>query len=360
MRRQPQARATKAQYRIDSFHELEEKLRQKRSQKALNIDIKSGYIGKKIFEIRGLDKRFDDKVIMRDFSYTFQRYDKIGIVGNNGTGKSTFIKMLLGEIAPDGGTIDVGSTVRFGYYSQQGIAFDENTKVLDVVSAIAEHIDLGDGRRLSASQMLQMFLFEPPVQHNFVSRLSGGERRRLYLCTVLMRNPNFLILDEPTNDLDIATLQVLEEYLQNFSGCVMVVSHDRYFMDKVADHLLVFEGDGQIKDFPGTYSDFLEWRALRDAELRKAEQQAAVKAAAAPKRTTAPRANKLSYKEKREMESIEQELPQLEAKRAEMEAELSSGTLPTDRLLALSTELGELIDHIDEISMRWLELSEKN
>ena len=360
MRRQPQARATKAQYRIDSFHELEEKLRQKRSQKALNIDIKSGYIGKKIFEIRGLDKRFDDKVIMRDFSYTFQRYDKIGIVGNNGTGKSTFIKMLLGEIAPDGGTIDVGSTVRFGYYSQQGIAFDENTKVLDVVSAIAEHIDLGDGRRLSASQMLQMFLFEPPVQHNFVSRLSGGERRRLYLCTVLMRNPNFLILDEPTNDLDIATLQVLEEYLQNFSGCVMVVSHDRYFMDKVADHLLVFEGDGQIKDFPGTYSDFLEWRALRDAELRKAEQQAAAKATPTPKRTTTPRADKLSYKEKREMESIEQELPQLEAKRAEMEAELSSGTLPTDRLLALSTELGELIDHIDEISMRWLELSEKN
>ncbi|MBO5655766.1 MAG: ABC-F family ATP-binding cassette domain-containing protein, partial [Rikenellaceae bacterium] len=360
MRRQPQARATKAQYRIDSFHELEEKLRQKRSQKALNIDIKSGYIGKKIFEIRGLNKRFDDKVLMRDFSYTFQRYDKIGIVGNNGTGKSTFIKMLLGEIAPDGGTIDVGSTVRFGYYSQQGIAFDDNTKVIDVVSAIAEHIDLGDGRRLSASQMLQMFLFEPPVQHNFVSRLSGGERRRLYLCTVLMRNPNFLILDEPTNDLDIATLQVLEEYLQNFSGCVMVVSHDRYFMDKVADHLLVFEGEGQIKDFPGTYSDFLEWRTLRDAELRKAEQQAAAKATPTPKRTTTPRADKLSYKEKREMESIEQELPQLEAKRAEMEAELSSGTLPTDRLLALSTELGALIDHIDEISMRWLELSEKS
>ncbi len=360
MRRQPQARATKAQYRIDSFYELEEKLRQRRTQATLNIDIKSGYIGKKIFEIEHLCKRFGDKVIMSDFSYMFQRYDKIGIVGNNGTGKSTFIKMLLGEERPDSGTIDVGSTVRFGYYSQQGIAFDDNTKVIDVVTAIAEHIDLGDGRRLSASQMLQMFLFEPPVQHNFVSRLSGGERRRLYLCTVLMRNPNFLILDEPTNDLDIATLQVLEEYLQRFAGCVMVVSHDRYFMDKVADHLLVFEGEGRIKDFPGTYSEFLEWRTLRDAEQRKAEQQAAAKTAPAPKRTATPRADRLTYKEKREMESIEQELPQLEARRAEMETELSSGTLPADRLMALSTELGELIDRIDEISMRWLELSEKS
>ena len=359
MRRQPQARATKAQYRIDSFHELEEKLRTRRAQATLELDIKSSYIGKKIFELRGLSKRFGEKVIMRDFSYTFQRYDKIGIVGNNGTGKSTFIRMLLGEVAPDSGTIDVGTTVRFGYYSQQGITFDENTKVIDVVSAIAEHIDLGDGRRLSASQMLQMFLFEPPVQHNFVSRLSGGERRRLYLCTILMRNPNFLILDEPTNDLDIATLQVLEEYLQRFTGCVMVVSHDRYFMDKVTDHLLVFEGDGAIKDFPGTYSDFLEWRTLRDAELKRAAAQTAPKSEPAPKRSATPRADKLSYKEKREMESIEAELPKLEERKASLEAELSSGTLAADKLTALSVELGELIEHIDTISMRWLELCEK-
>ena len=360
MRRQPQARATKAQYRIDSFQELEDKLRQQRTQASLSIDIKSSYIGKKIFELRDLYKSFPGKCILNGFSYTFQRYDKIGIVGNNGTGKSTFIKMLLGEVAPDSGVVDVGTTVRFGYYSQQGIAFDENTKVIDVVNAIAEHIDLGDGRRLSASQMLQMFLFEPPVQHNFVSRLSGGERRRLYLCTILMQNPNFLILDEPTNDLDIATLQVLEEYLQRFSGCVMVVSHDRYFMDKVADHLLVFEGEGRIKDFPGSYSDFLEWRALRDAEAKRTAQQSAPRTEPAPKRTSTPRADRLSYKEKRELESIEQELPTLEARKASLEESLSSGTLSADQLTALSVELGEVIEHIDTISMRWLELSEKS
>ncbi len=358
MRRQPQARATKAQYRIDSFHELEDKLRQRRQQAELALDIKSSYIGKKIFEIHNLHKSFGDKTLLKGFEYTFQRYDKIGIVGNNGTGKSTFIKMLLGLEKPDKGTIDIGSTVRFGYYSQQGIEFDNNTKVIDVVTAIAEHIDLGDGRRLTASQMLQMFLFEPPVQHNFVSRLSGGERRRLYLCTILMQNPNFLILDEPTNDLDIATLQVLEEYLQHFTGCVIVVSHDRYFMDKVAEHLLVFEGGGQIKDFPGSYSDFLEWRTLRDAELKQQAQQSAPKTAPAPKRTT-PRADKLSYKEKREMESIEQELPTLESRKADIEQQLASGTLDNDTLTALSVELGQLIDHIDTISMRWLELSEK-
>ncbi len=268
MRRQPQARGTKARSRIESFRELEERLRKRRESGNVRLDTKATYIGKKIFEINGLRKRFGDRIILDGLDYRFARYEKMGIIGDNGTGKSTFIRMLLGLEPPDAGTIDIGETVRFGYYAQQGLSFDENAKVIDVVSEIAEQIELGDGRRLSASQFLQHFLFPPQAQHDFVGKLSGGERRRLYLCTVLMRNPNFLVLDEPTNDLDIVTLQVLEEYLQGFGGCLIVVSHDRYFMNKVVDHLLVFEGEGRIRDFPGNYDEYLEWKQLRDAELR--------------------------------------------------------------------------------------------
>lgn len=268
MRRQPQARGTKARSRIESFRELEERLRKRRESGNVRLDTKATYIGKKIFEISGLRKRFGDRIILNGLDYRFARYEKMGIIGDNGTGKSTFIRMLLGLEPPDAGTIDIGETVRFGYYAQQGLSFDENAKVIDVVSEIAEQIELGDGRRLCASQFLQHFLFPPQAQHDFVGKLSGGERRRLYLCTVLMRNPNFLVLDEPTNDLDIVTLQVLEEYLQGFGGCLIVVSHDRYFMNKVVDHLLVFEGEGRIRDFPGNYDEYLEWKQLRDAELR--------------------------------------------------------------------------------------------
>lgn len=361
MRRQPQARATKARSRIESFHELEERLRKERENGPVRLDVKASYIGKKIFEVRGLSKRYGDKVILDGFDYTFSRYEKMGIVGGNGTGKSTFIKMLIGQVAPDGGTIDIGETVNFGYYSQEGIAFDEQAKVIDVVSDIAENIDLNDGRKMTASQFLQYFLFTPQTQHNFVAKLSGGERRRLYLCTILMRNPNFLVLDEPTNDLDIMTLQVLEEYLQSYGGCLIVVSHDRYFMDKVADHLLVFEGDGRIKDFPSGYSDYLQWQKL------KAEQdagQAVRTAAPAPKEPSKPLRNepgakrKLSFNEKREMEQLDRQIPEMEAEKAALEAEMSSGTLPIEELTAKSLRVSELIDRIDEASMRWLELSE--
>lgn len=361
MRRQPQARATKARSRIESFHELEERLRKERENGPVRLDVKASYIGKKIFEVRGLSKRYGDKVILDGFDYTFSRYEKMGIVGGNGTGKSTFIKMLIGQVAPDGGTIDIGETVNFGYYSQEGIAFDEQAKVIDVVSDIAENIDLNDGRKMTASQFLQYFLFTPQTQHNFVAKLSGGERRRLYLCTILMRNPNFLVLDEPTNDLDIMTLQVLEEYLQSYGGCLIVVSHDRYFMDKVADHLLVFEGDGRIKDFPSGYSDYLQWQKL------KAEQdagQAVRTAAPAPKEPSKPLRNepgakrKLSFNEKREMEQLDRQIPEMEAEKAALGAEMSSGTLPIEELTAKSLRVSELIDRIDEASMRWLELSE--
>ena len=273
IRRQPQARGTKARSRVESFGELEERLRKRRESGNVRLDVKAAYIGKKIFEVRGLSKRFGDKVILDGFDYRFARYEKMGIVGDNGTGKSTFIKMLMGLVQPDAGTIDIGETVRFGYYSQDGLSFDDGAKVIDVVTEIAEHIELGEGRRLSASQFLQYFLFTAQTQYDYVEKLSGGERRRLYLCTVLMRNPNFLVLDEPTNDLDIMTLQVLEEFLQGYGGCLIVISHDRYFMDKVADHLLVFQGGGQIKDFPGNYSDYLEWKRLKESEERAAGSQ---------------------------------------------------------------------------------------
>lgn len=360
MRRQPQARATKAKSRIESFYDLEKRLRKEREQGAVNLNVKASYIGKKIFETQHISKKFDSKIILKDFSYTFARYEKMGIVGENGVGKSTFIKMLLGEVAPDSGTIDIGSTVRFGYYSQQGgVRFGDQTKVIDVVTDIAEHIEFSDGTKMGASQFLQLFLFSPKTQHNYVCKLSGGELRRLYLCTVLMQNPNFLILDEPTNDLDIMTLQVLEEYLQGFSGCVIVVSHDRYFMDKVAEHLLVFEGEGRVKDFPSSYTDYIVWRELKEA----AEKAAAAPVASADTRNNerrqAERAQKLSYKEKRELEQIEKELAELEQEKSEIEEQLSDGSLDVNELTVKSVRISEIIDRIDEISMRWLELSEK-
>ncbi|MFR9651993.1 MAG: ABC-F family ATP-binding cassette domain-containing protein [Rikenellaceae bacterium] len=357
MRRQPQARATKARSRIESFYELEDRLKREREQGSVRLDVKSTYIGKKIFEVEGLSKAYGDKLLLKDFSYTFSRYEKMGIVGENGAGKSTFLKMLMGVVSPDAGTIDIGQTVRFGYYSQDGIIFDDSTKVIDVVSEIAESIDLGDGRSLSASQFLQYFLFEPAVQHSYVSRLSGGERRRLYLCTILMQNPNFLILDEPTNDLDIMTLQVLEEYLQGFSGCLIVVSHDRYFMDRVVDHLMIFGGNGAIKDFPSSYSDYMLWR-----ELKESSESVAAQPVAAPveKRQHTSSSKRLSFKESREFEQIERELPELEQQKSDLEAELSSGLLTSEQLISHSNRVGELIELIDEKTMRWLELSEKS
>ncbi len=361
MRRQPQARATKAKYRIDSFYELEERLKREREEGSVKIEMKGSYIGKKIFEVKNLSKSYGERTILRDFSYLFARYEKMGIVGDNGVGKSTLLKMIMGEVAPDSGTIDIGTTVRFGYYSQKGIEFNENDKVIDVVTAIAESIDLLDGRKMSAMQLLQHFLFEPKRQYDYVAKLSGGERRRLYLCTVLMQNPNFLILDEPTNDLDIMTLQVLEEYLQHFSGCVIVVSHDRYFMDKVADHLLIFEGEGRIKDFPSSYTDYLVWRNLK--AQHEAEQHAA---AAAKQKSAAPKSEKkslvitkLSFKEKQEFAQLESDLATLETEKSQIEAELSTGTLSVVELTAKSERIATLIDEIDEKTMRWLELSER-
>lgn len=360
MRRQPQARGTKAKYRIDAFYELEKKAKQQREAGQVNLDVKASYIGSKIFEAKHVSKRFDDLKITEDFNYIFARYEKLGIVGNNGTGKSTFIKMLMGEVEPDSGCFDIGETVCFGYYSQEGLQFDEQMKVIDVVQKIAEYIDLGDGRKMSVSQFLNFFLFTPEKQHNYVYKLSGGEKRRLYLCTVLMRNPNFLVLDEPTNDLDIVTLNVLEEYLRSFKGCVIVVSHDRYFMDKVVDHLLVFRGQADIKDFPGNYTQYREWKDYQD-QLEK-EQEAAKQAKAAPepekpRRQEQPK-KKLTFKEKKEFEALDAEIPQLEAEKAEIEAALSSGTLSTDELLAKSDRITKLIEEIDEKTLRWLELSE--
>ena len=361
IRRQPQARGTKARSRVESFGELEERLRKRRESGDVRLDVKAAYIGKKIFEVRGLSKRFGDKVILDGFDYRFARYEKMGIVGDNGTGKSTFIKMLMGLVQPDAGTIDIGETVRFGYYSQDGLSFDDGAKVIDVVTEIAEHIELGEGRRLSASQFLQYFLFTAQTQYDYVEKLSGGERRRLYLCTVLMRNPNFLVLDEPTNDLDIMTLQVLEEFLQGYGGCLIVISHDRYFMDKVADHLLVFQGGGQIKDFPGNYSDYLEWKRLNESEERAAgsRENKKIQEKQMPKQSSAPSGKrKRTYQENREMERLEQEIPQLEQEKAELERLLGSGSLSVGELTAKSVRIGEVIALIDEKSMRWLELSE--
>ncbi|MBT9872635.1 ATP-binding cassette domain-containing protein [Bacteroides salyersiae] len=354
MRRMPQARAHKAKYRQDAFYEIEKVAKQRFNNDNVKLDVKASYIGSKIFEADHLYKSFGDLKILDDFSYIFARYEKMGIVGNNGTGKSTFIKILMGEVQPDGGTVDIGETVRFGYYSQDGLQFDEQMKVIDVVQDIAEVIELGNGKKLTASQFLQHFLFTPETQHSYVYKLSGGERRRLYLCTVLMRNPNFLVLDEPTNDLDIITLNVLEEYLQNFKGCVIVVSHDRYFMDKVVDHLLVFNGQGDIRDFPGNYSDYRDWKEAKSQKEKETEKSQEEKTA----RVRLNEKRKMSFKEKREFEQLEKEIAELETEKALIEAQLCSGTLSVDELTEKSKRLPEVNDLIDEKTMRWLELSE--
>ena len=361
MRRMPQARGHKARYREDAFYELEKVAKQRFNNDNVKLEVKASYIGSKIFEADHLYKSFGDLKILEDFSYIFARYEKMGIVGNNGTGKSTFIKILMGQVQPDSGTLDIGETVRFGYYSQDGLQFDEQMKVIDVVQDIAEVIELGNGKKLTASQFLQHFLFTPETQHSYVYKLSGGERRRLYLCTVLMKNPNFLVLDEPTNDLDIVTLQVLEEYLQSFKGCVIVVSHDRYFMDKVVDHLLVFRGNADIKDFPGNYTQYREWKEVQD-QLEK-ETEAARQARMAPtvektSRLEKVQKKKLTFKERKEFEALEVEIPLLEAEKAELETAMSSGTLSNDELLAKSERIAKVIEEIDEKTMRWLELSE--
>ena len=354
MRRMPQARGHKARYREEAFYELEKVAKQRSYDANVKLDVKASYIGSKIFEADHLCKSFGDIKILDDFSYIFARYEKMGIVGNNGTGKSTFIKILMGLEKPDSGMLDIGETVRFGYYSQEGLQFDEQMKVIDVITDIAEVIELGNGKRLTASQFLQHFLFTPETQHSYVYKLSGGERRRLYLCTVLMKNPNFLVLDEPTNDLDIVTLQVLEEYLQSFKGCVIVVSHDRYFMDKVVDHLLVFKGQGDIRDFPGNYSDYRDWK------LAKAEHE---NEAVKPKeeKTQRVRLNdkrRMTFKERKEFEQLEKEIADLEAEKKQLEEALCSGSLSVEELTEKSKRLPMLNDELDEKTMRWLELSE--
>ena len=365
MSRQPQARGHKAKYREDAFYELEKVAKQRIEDRQVRLKASTVYIGSKIFECQYVSKAFDDrgekKVILRDFYYNFARFEKMGIVGNNGTGKSTFIKMLLGEVKPDSGQLDIGETVRFGYFSQEGLKFREDQKVIDVITEIADYIDLGGGRHMTASQFLQFFLFTPEEQHNYVYKLSGGEKRKLYLCTVLMRNPNFLVLDEPTNDLDIQTLQVLEEYLQDFAGCVIVVSHDRYFMDKVVDHLLVFKGEGEIQDFPGNYTQYREWCRLQP----KTEGEGAEKKATKPTAKEQPSATqkkegkrKMTYKEKREYEQLTKELEQLENEQKTLEEALCSGQLSVEKLTEKSKRLPEIKDEIDEKEMRWLELAE--
>ena len=370
MRRMPQARGHKAKYREDAFYELERIAKQRIEERQIRLKASNVYIGSKIFECQYVSKAFrtvneatgEEKVttILKDFYYNFARFEKMGIVGSNGTGKSTFIKLLLGEEQPDGGRFDIGDTVRFGYFSQDGLQFREDQKVIDIVRDIAEYIDLGSGRHLSASQFLQYFLFTPEQQYNYVAKLSGGERRKLYLCTVLMRNPNFLVLDEPTNDLDIQTLQVLEEYLQDFPGCVIVVSHDRYFTDKVVDHLLVFHGDGRIQDFPGNYTQYRDWCKNAPETTTKEQDKSTKKPSAepAPAKNQNRNAHKMSYKEKREFEQLTRDIEALEAEQYQLEEELCSGTLSIEALTAKSKRLPQLKDELDEKSMRWLELSE--
>ena len=364
MRRMPQARGHKARYREEAFYELEKVAKQRIEERQIRLKSRNVYIGSKIFECQYVSKAFDDKVILKDFYYNFSRFEKMGIVGNNGTGKSTFIKMLLGQVAPDSGKFDIGDTVRFGYFSQEGLQFDDQMKVIDVVKDIAEYIDMGGGKHFSASQFLQYFLFTPEQQHNYVYKLSGGERRKLYLCTVLMKNPNFLVLDEPTNDLDIVTLQILEEYLQDFPGCVIVVSHDRYFMDKVVDHLLVFNGDGEIKDFPGNYTQYRGWSKEPSQLGRSAQASGASGASTTSQASTTSNASqtstkrKLTYKEKRELEQLEKDIDALEAEQKALEEALCSGTLSVEELTEKSKRLPLLKDELDEKSMRWLELSE--
>ena len=373
MRRQPQARGHKAKYREDAFYELEKVAKQRIEDRQVRLKASTVYIGSKIFECQYVSKAFDDrgkkKVILDNFYYNFARFEKMGIVGNNGTGKSTFIKMLLGEVQPDSGKFDIGETVRFGYFSQEGLKFREDQKVIDVITEIADYIDLGNGKHMTASQFLQFFLFTPEEQHNYVYKLSGGEKRKLYLCTVLMRNPNFLVLDEPTNDLDIQTLQVLEEYLQDFAGCVIVVSHDRYFMDKVVDHLLVFKGEGEIQDFPGNYTQYRDWSRLQEKD--EAEKAAATAKNADNNNTAAndgagtakrdanfENKRKMSYKEKREYEQLTQEIEKLTDEQKKLEEALCSGTLSVEELTEKSKRLPEIKDELDEKEMRWLELSE--
>ena len=360
MRRMPQARGHKARYREEAFYELEAKAKQRIEERQVRLKSSSVYIGSKIFECQYVSKRFDDKTILNDFYYNFSRFEKMGIVGNNGTGKSTFVKMLLGEVAPDSGKFDIGETVRFGYFSQEGLKFRDDQKVIDIITDIADYIDLGGGKHMTASQFLNYFLFSPEQQHNYVYKLSGGEKRKLYLCTVLMKNPNFLVLDEPTNDLDIQTLQILEEYLQDFPGCVIVVSHDRYFMDKVVDHLLVFKGEGEIQDFPGNYTQFRDFQKMKSKEE---EQQK-------PSKNSSPTANepkkdyrnntkrKMSFKEKREYEQLSDKIAQLEEEKQQLEEELCSGNLSVDELTEKSKRLPILKDELDELELRWLELAE--
>lgn len=377
MRRQPQARGHKSRSRIDAFYELEERAKRRREQIEVRLATRSSYIGSKIFSAKNIYKSFPshtpgepDKVILKDYNYTFARYEKMGIIGNNGAGKSTFLKLLLGLTDCDKGHFDIGETVRFGYYSQDGMQFDNQKKVIDVVRDIAEYVQMSDGSKMGVSQFLQNFLFSPEKQYSYVYKLSGGEKRRLYLCTVLMRSPNFLILDEPTNDLDIVTLNVLEEYLSNFGGCVIVVSHDRYFMDKVVDHLLVMKGDGELQDYPGSYSDYREWRELkRQEEIEKANsnnsssrgsaQGSGMTTGGASQKPKTEKAPKLTFKEKEELKQLEKDLPALEAEKAELEAAMSSGTLSNEELMKKGNRMQEVIDLLDEKEMRWLELSEK-
>ena len=373
MRRMPQARGHKARYREEAFYELEKVAKQRIEERQVRLKSRNVYIGSKIFECQYVSKAFERPdaeplTILKDFYYNFSRFEKMGIVGNNGTGKSTFIKMLLGQVAPDSGKFDIGDTVRFGYFSQEGLHFDEQTKVIDVVKDIAEYIDMGGGKHLTASQFLQHFMFTPEQQHNYVYKLSGGERRKLYLCTVLMKNPNFLVLDEPTNDLDIVTLQILEEYLQDFPGCVIVVSHDRYFMDKVVDHLLVFKGEGDIQDFPGNYTQYRQWSHLQPSEPASGARTGAAgktnKTSAASSSNTAASdgagngKRKLTYKEKRELEQLEKDIEALEAEKKQIEEALCGGTTSVDEITKMSKRLPVLNDELDEKSMRWLELSE--
>lgn len=360
MRRQPQARGHKARYREEAFYDLESKAKQRIEERQMRLKSKNVYIGSKIFECQYVSKAFDEKVILKDFYYNFQRFEKMGIVGNNGTGKSTFIKMLLGEVAPDNGRFDVGDTVRFGYFSQDGMKFRDDQRVIDVIADIADYIDYGDGKHITATQLLQHFLFTPEQQYDYVYKLSGGERRKLYLCTVLMRNPNFLVLDEPTNDLDIQTLEVLEEYLQDFPGCVIIVSHDRFFMDKIVDHLLVFRGEGEIKDFPGNYTQFREWESLKPKELTDNKNNTSDTEKKEKREFVGEQRRKKTYKEKCEFERLEKEIAALEEEQKSIEEALCSGTLPIDELTEKSKRLPILKDELEEKEMRWLELSEIN
>lgn len=358
MRRQPQARGHKAKYREDAFVELERKAHQRIEERQVRLKSKNVYIGSKIFECQYVSKAFENKVILKDFYYNFARFEKMGIIGNNGAGKSTFIKLLLGLVQPDNGKFDIGETVRFGYFSQEGLLFDEQQKVIDVITDIAEYVDLGAGKHLTASQLLQFFLFTPEQQHNYVYKLSGGERRKLHLCTVLMRNPNFLVLDEPTNDLDIQTLQVLEEYLQDFPGCVIIISHDRYFMDKVVDHLLVFKGDGVVKDFPGNYTQYREWSSLQTKEEQAQKAALNSKREIEKKTRNNTTRTKKTYKEKIEFEQLEKDIAALEAEQKRIENALCGGTISVEEITEMSKRLPIIKDEIDKKSMRWLELSE--